>query len=293
MSRTRQQLVEPIPAPLADAVAATMGVYRTNAPKADTPAQKSPLRYPGGKTRAVKEIIKYFPPDLERVCSPFLGGGSIELELAHRGVQVFGYDIFKPLTVFWQELLTEPHKLAALVRKYRPLTSSKFYSLQLGFGDIKDKREMAAVFFVLNRASFSGTTLSGGMSPGHTRFTKAIIERLENFKAPNLHVANADFHVSLAKHKDDFLYLDPPYANGDGKEGLYGIKGDTHEDFDHEGLAAILNARKGWILSYNDKPKVRAWYKGHKMLTPSWAYGMNNDKKSNELLIFSHDFIEV
>lgn len=41
-----------------------------------------------------------------------------------------------------------------------------------------------------------------------------------------------------------------------------------------------------------DKPKVRAWYKGHKMLTPSWAYGMNNDKKSNELLIFSKDFKE-
>lgn len=290
MTRTRQQLVEPIHAPLTDAVAATLGAHNTNTAKEITPAQKSPLRYPGGKTRGVKEIIKYFPPELTRVCSPFLGGGSIELELAHRGIQVFGYDIFNPLVVFWQELLSEPHKLAEIVRKYFPLTASKFYSLQVGFGNIKNKREMAAVFFVLNRASFSGTTLSGGMSPGHTRFTKAIIERLENFKEPNLHVENADFKVSLAKHKDDFLYLDPPYANG---EKLYGNKGDTHEDFDHEGLAAILNARDGWILSYNDKPKVRRWYEGHKILSPSWSYGMSNDKKSNELLIFSKDFIEV
>ena len=255
-----------------------------------SPTPKSPLRYPGGKTRGVKEIIQYFPAGLTRVASPFLGGGSIELELAHRGIQVFGYDIFKPLIVFWQELLTEPRTLAAFVQKYHPLTPSKFYSLQIGFGDIKDKREMAAVFFVLNRASFSGTTLSGGISPGHTRFTEATIERLKDFKAPNLHISVADFHISLAKHKEDFLYLDPPYANG---EKLYGRKGDTHEDFDHEGLAAMLNSREGWILSYNDKPRVRAWYKGHKILTPSWSYGMSNDKKSNEILIFSKDFIQV
>ncbi len=289
--RPAKQRVQPIQGSLQEAVQATVGTRFSVVPKVpESPAPKSPLRYPGGKTRGVKEIIQYFPAGLTRVASPFLGGASIELELANRGIEVFGYDIFKPLVIFWQELLTEPHKLAALVRKYHPLTPSKFYSLQLGFGDIKDKREMAAIFFVLNRSSFSGTTLSGGMSPGHTRFTQTIIERLDNFKAPNLHVAIADFHVSLAKHKDDFLYLDPPYANG---EKLYGHKGDTHEDFDHEGLASILNSRDGWILSYNDKPKVRNWYKGHKMLTPSWSYGMSNDKKSNELLIFSKDFIKL
>jgi DNA adenine methylase len=66
---------------------------------------KSPLRYPGGKTRGVKEIIKYFPPGLNRLCSLFLGGGSIELELANKGVEIFGYDIFEPVVTFWQVLL--------------------------------------------------------------------------------------------------------------------------------------------------------------------------------------------
>jgi DNA adenine methylase len=256
-----------------------------------TPTLKSPLRYPGGKTRAVKEIIKYFPPDVDRVCSPFLGGGSIELELVSRGVEVFGYDIFEPVVDFWQVLLKNPKKLAQRVRKYYPLTRSKFYDLQSTFSNVKTQEERAAIFFVLNRASFSGTTLSGGMSPDHPRFTPTAIAALERFEVEHFHVQKMDFKLSLEKHRYDFLYLDPPYLLEN--PNLYGTKGDTHKGFDHLGLAEILTKRGGWILSYNDCPEVRKMYKGFNILTPQWAYGMNTDKKSNELLILSKDFIEL
>ena len=55
-------------------------------------ASLSPLRYPGGKTRAIKEIAsKYIIPNLskgQKVCSPFFGGGSIELHLADNGTKL-------------------------------------------------------------------------------------------------------------------------------------------------------------------------------------------------------------
>ncbi|MFP3015923.1 MAG: hypothetical protein ACEY3B_06610 [Wolbachia sp.] len=40
-----------------------------------------------------------------------------------------------------------------------------FYSLQKTFFTLRDRVEIAAAFFALNRSSFNGTTLSGGMSP--------------------------------------------------------------------------------------------------------------------------------
>lgn len=290
MTRPIEQTIKPINTPFKNVVFATVkNPYGFQAIQS-IPALKSPLRYPGGKTRGAKEILKYFPPMLDRVCSPFFGGGSIELELANKGVEVFGYDVFEPLTTFWQVLLDNPEELMESVKKYYPLTNSKFYSLQAEYMNIKDKKERATVFFVLNRASFSGTTLSGGMSPGHPRFTPAIIEKLAAFKINNLTVENADFHNSLAKHTKDFLYLDPPYANG-GK--LYGERGDTHESFDHKGLAEIITKRKGWILSYNDCQAVRELYGDFKKINLKWAYGMNTDKKSNELLILSKDFISL
>lgn len=92
----------------------------------------------------------------------------------------------------------------------------------------------------------------------------------------------ADYKVALDKHSDKFLYLDPPYANG-GK--LYGTRGDMHDGFQHEELAEILRSRTKWLLSYNDCKQVRALYSGYETIVPEWAYGMNNERKSSEVLI--------
>lgn len=252
--------------------------------------QKSPLRYPGGKSRAAKKIIKIIPNDINTICSPFFGGGSIELACAAQGIQVYGYDNFTPLVDFWQELRSNPQRLAKIVKTYYPLTRNRFYSLQKEFKNISDSVERAAAFYALNRASFSGTTLSGGMSPNHPRFTEKNIEYITNFNSNLLNVKQADFEESITNHDDDFLYLDPPYANGGA---LYGIGGNMHKDFDHARLANMLKKRLGWLLSYNDCDTIRDLYSGYKMTTPEWAYGMNSNKKSKELLIFSQDFMRV
>lgn len=252
---------------------------------------KSPLRYPGGKSRAVPQIInEYIPRGLPTLCSPFIGGGSIELALASRGTKVYAYDVFAPLVRFWQMLLKDAPHLAQVVRKYEKMTPTMFYNLQKTFFNLKDRTEIAAAFFALNRSSFSGTTLSGGMSPGHPRFTESSIERLENFKIKNLSVKLADFKKSIPKHDNDFLYCDPPYLID---QKLYGKKGDQHVDFDHNGLAKLLTARDGWVLSYNDCKEIRDMYEGHHIITPEWTYGMGNSKKSNEVLILSKDFRKV
>ena len=251
---------------------------------------RSPLRYPGGKSRAVQQIVGLFPPELETLASPFLGGGSVELACAARGIRVHGYDGFEPLVNFWQVAIEDAVTLAKLVYEYHPLNRTRFYALQKRYFTLSDRLERAATFFVLNRSSYSGTTLSGGMSPGHPRFTDSAIRRLANMRVSNLSVEHADFKDSLSWHEDDFLYLDPPYANG---EHLYGNRGDMHNGFDHEGLADILNNRMGWVLSYNDCEMVRDLYPDNTFLTPEWIYGMSKDKTSNEVLILSKEFVRT
>jgi len=247
---------------------------------------KSPLRYPGGKNRAVKHILPFIPDTTEHLCSPFFGGGSIELACTARGMSVKGYDLFSPLVDFWQCLLENPKQLADRVEKYHPLERKQFYSLQKRYVTLKDSMERAAVFYVLNRSSFSGVTLSGGMSTGHPRFTKSSIERLRNFAVSNFTVQNADYRQSITENKDAFLYLDPPYLNG---QKLYGVKGDTHEGFDHETLRKLLDQRGRWILSYNDCPTIRKWYADYQILKADWQYGMGSSKESNEIVVLSHD----
>lgn len=210
----------------------------------------------------------------------------MELSLAAKGVKIYGYDIFTPLVEFWQSALKQPKVLAEEVEKYYPLAKEDFYTLQQTHTSLKTKLQRAAAYYVLNRSSFSGATLSGGMSPGHPRFTRTAIERLRSFYNPGIVVAKADFKESLSKHAADFAYLDPPYLI---KNALYGKKGDAHKDFDHEGLADILQKRDKWILSYNDCEAIRKIYRRFKMITPGWKYGMSKDKSSKELLILSKD----
>ncbi len=247
---------------------------------------KSPLRYPGGKSRAVPLIVPWIPAGTKTLFSPFFGGGSVELAAASCGVEVKGYDAFGPLVNFWQHALTNPAALAERVAKEHPLSKKRFYELRRN--NLAGPHG-AATFFALNRASFSGTTLSGGMGQGD-RFTPSSIEKLRRFSCPGVTVGHASFEESLTANPNDFAYLDPPYLIS---SMLYGNRGDTHKGFDHAALAACLRGHdSSWLLSYNDCPEVRALYRGHAMLTPAWTYGMGKSHRSSELLILSHDLAQ-
>lgn len=46
---------------------------------------KSPLRYPGGKSKAVNSILPFIPKDTKKICSPFLGGGIFRTSMYFNG----------------------------------------------------------------------------------------------------------------------------------------------------------------------------------------------------------------
>jgi len=286
VARKVEKYIEPIEAPFEVIVARLVnGHPQGEFIRIPKNYPKSPLRYPGGKNRAINAIYSCIPENETKLCSPFLGGASIELACTPR-MEVRGYDVFGPLVDFWQELTENPNRLADRVAKYYPLSRTKFYNLQKRYMSLNSKLERAAAFYVLNRSSYSGTTLSGGMSPGHPRFTESSIERLRKFRANNFTVECADFRDAIARNDDAFLYLDPPYMNG---QGLYGVKGDTHKGFDHQSLADILHQRDRWVMSYNDSETIRKLYDGYPILSVEWIYGMSKDKQSNEVLVLSRD----
>ena len=86
---------------------------------------KTPLRYPGGKSRAIDVIMPHIRSlDCGELCSPFLGGGSIELKCAEEGMVVHGYDIFQPLVWFWEVLLSDPEKIVEGINEDRELVKN-------------------------------------------------------------------------------------------------------------------------------------------------------------------------
>jgi DNA adenine methylase len=245
---------------------------------------KSLLRYPGGKSRAVKHLLPYFPAGVDFVLSPFLGGASVELALCDRGIKVYGYDAFQPLITFWSRLQMEALTLAEEVAAFYPLPKEFFYDLQVRHENTAEYHQ-SVLFYVLNRSSFDGTTLSGGCSKPGARFNEKSIQRLRDWKfLPNFLPLHGTFATSLNAHPDAFVFADPPYLI---KSQLYGDRGDLHRGFDHQHLFQMLREREGWILCYNDCPEIREMYGDYDLVTPEWSYGMGKQKQSRELLILN------
>ena len=66
---------------------------------------------------------------------------------------------------------------------------------------LEDPLEQATFFFILNRTSFSGSTLSGGFSQESAikRFTQSSIQRIEDLSLEKVQFFNQDFETFLKK----------------------------------------------------------------------------------------------
>ena len=255
---------------------------------------KTPLRYPGGKSRAVKHILPHIPEDIDRLCSPFFGGGSVELAVASRGTEVRGYDKMKQLVWFWMALCENNERLADEVETLREqyvirngdtvtgCSKDSFwrYREELKTDSFMFSYERAAKYYAINRSSFSGATFSGGYSEkaSYARFTDSSVQRLRDFKAKNFRVDYADFEDAMDYHPKAFLYLDPPYMLKTTPNVLYGTNGNLHESFDHERLHRLLVKRTGWVMSYNNCDIIKDMYADYEIIEADWAYGMKNVK---------------
>ena len=251
---------------------------------------KSPLRYPGGKTRACKtldEIINEKGFDKSVVISPFFGGGSFEFFLCNKyGSKLIVNDKFKPLISFWKSVQTRKVELCSELRKLLNVVSKSIFStMRDTIMEDTDDFIQGYKYFVINRCSFSGATLSGGFSTESSkkRFTESSIKRTEDLNLNDVEFHNLDFETFL-KGKKGLIFLDPPYYLNENSN-LYGKNGDMHENFNHEKLFQVLKKRKNWILTYNNCDYIRDLYKNYEIREVKWSYGMNASKESSEIVI--------
>jgi DNA adenine methylase len=188
----------------------------------------APIRYPGGKSYAVGYIVELLPDDVERVVSPFIGGGSVEVALAKElGIKVVAFDIFDILVSFWQVLLNPQEKLRMLSILEGLLPDRETYEdvkerlkrhwrfTQYGEGTIgsviQDRVELAAYFVYNYQLSYGPGFLGWPSSVYLNREAyRRMLDKLAEFEAPGLEVHVGDFREVLPKYRDDFLYLDPP-----------------------------------------------------------------------------------
>jgi len=274
---------------------------------------KTPLRYPGGKSRAVKYLIPRMPKDIVEYREPFLGGGSVAIAFTkeYPDIPVWVNDLYEPLATFWQQIQLDGTKLknelVQLKERYCDPTSANVLFLQAKEYLNEDIRKTepfhrAVSFYIINKCSFSGLTESSSFSKqaSESNFSMRGIEKLPDYslmiKKWKITCGPYWDMMSVPAPVNAFWFLDPPY---DIKDNLYGKKGALHKGFDHQefhGWMTQGNVKDRWMITYNTNETLVDWYKDYQQTKWDLTYTMrsvgdymNEQKDRAELLITNYD----
>ena len=275
----------------------------------------SPLRYAGGKSKAIGLILKHLPKLKEKtIVSPFFGGGSFEIVLSKElGYKIIGYDIFSFLTNFWNEVIHNNESLIKELKKLIPdkenYTKNRHILLNywnkvkpedLNYNTknhinlseeeksiIDNNKTKQAAYYYYNMQLSYGPMFLGWPSSVYLKKNKYenIIKKLENINLGNIEVKCEIFENVIKKHSNDFLFLDPPYFLGKDSKMFKGMYPNCnfaihHNNFNHELMRDLLKKHKGgFFITYNDCPTIRKWYSEFKQVYPQWQYTYGQGEK--------------
>ncbi|GAB4206090.1 MAG: DNA adenine methylase [Bacteroidia bacterium] len=250
---------------------------------------KSPLRYPGGKSKAIKFIAPLIP-SFDEYREPFVGGGSVFIYLKQKfpDKKFWINDIYENLFLFWYYVKHNPTELCNQIQIWRNKfqDGKNLHKFLLENISLFNNIQKAAAFFVFNRITFSGTTESGGFSDAafHKRFTPSSVKRIQELSPimENVTITNFDYQkVVEEKGENVFIFLDPPYYSAT-KSALYGKKGELHKSFDHERFANVLkNIQHKWLITYDNSDYIKDLFSFAYIKEWNLTYGMRNVGKSS------------
>ena len=277
---------------------------------------KTPLRYPGGKSRACTKMGQFFPDLREYVeyREPFLGGGSVAIHVSklYPHLKIVVNDLYEPLMNFWSNLQMFGTDLYTELKNLK-IAHCNQDSARCLFAEMKDAindktktdLDRAVAFYVVNKCSFSGLTESSSFSAqaSDSNFSMRGIEKLLEYQEiiSHWHINQYSYEYCFRENVHDglFMYLDPPY---DIKDNLYGKKGAMHKSFDHDKFAADCEEHNNinMLISYNSDQLVKDRFKNWKASEFKLTYTMRSvgeymrdQQERKELLLFNYELPEV
>ena len=266
--------------------------------------QRSPFRYPGGKTWLVPTARKWFSManDKAELIEVFAGGGIIGLTAAaeHYFSKVTMVELDSDVAAVWQTIFSESD-VTWLVDRIK--------NFELNVDNVKEAisladtgtKERAFSTIIRNRTNHGGILAKGsgmiksgeaGKGLSSRWYPETIIHRIED--AHNLrdciNFMQMDAFKVLEQRKNEknaFFFIDPPYTVAGRR--LYNLF-----NVDHRKIFEIASQIKGhFLLTYDDAEEVRSWADEFGLFYRTIPMQTTHLIKKNELLISDNfDWLE-
>ncbi|MDD2708848.1 MAG: DNA adenine methylase [Verrucomicrobiae bacterium] len=236
------------------------------------------IKWTGSKRAQALRIVDLFP-SFDRYFEPFLGGGAL---LYFAGPHAsFAGDIYKPLVDFWKQVQTAPGQIIhSYEREWRKLQAGPpghFYKVRERFNRAPNPFDLCfltrtcvnGIIRFNDKGHFNNSfhLSRRGMSPD--RFAAAVKDWGEKLRHVTFHCGDYEETLSGIR-KNDFAYLDPPYA---GSRNRYVKNLDQNRLF--KVLDRLSTRGTKWALSFDgtrDRVDLRtelppSLYKRHFLLS--------------------------
>jgi len=260
------------------------------------------LKWVGGKTQIIEEVLASFPKEINNYYEPFLGGGSVLLGfLSHTDFKgkVYASDInpntialYKFIqnhcTMFIAELKKivdvynnikgkDVNRKATTMEEALTSQESYYYYMRSRFNGMASKTtiEASAVLLFLNKTCFRGVYREGplGFNVPFGHYDSPAIYDEEHLKDISKLIQNVEFRCCSFEHaltnltEKDFVYLDPPYAPINANSFVSYVSEGFSLD-NHEKLFKICKEMKNkFVMSNAEVELVKASFPGPQYTT--------------------------
>lgn len=245
-------------------------------PNATSPALKPPIKWTGGKSRIINEILPRLPPG-RRLIEPFVGGASVFLASRYDAYLLGDsnrhlIDLYSLIVARFDELIVATSRY--FTEEYR--SKERYLEVRGAFNREQDPLERSAQFLYLNRFGFNGLcryNRSGEFNVPYgnpARVPRLPVERLAAFREKALQasfVAGDFIGVMQQAAPGDVVYCDPPYLDRDSAGKSFTGYGASGFGFDRqEELASMARTLAGKgipvLISNHDCEAARTLYEG-------------------------------
>lgn len=191
------------------------------------------IKWTGSKRYQAEDIVKYFPKEIDTYYEPFIGGGSVFRQLLDNKHKINKYicsDINQDLINLWNVIKNNPQQLfheylqrwETLKQKEGDQKKEYFYKIRNNYNYSKNVFD----FYFLTRTCLNGLIRYNSKNQFNSAFhygrdgiipekLKRIIYDWHNKIKSNNIIFTCKPYNEIIPKEDDFMYLDPPYANTD------------------------------------------------------------------------------
>jgi DNA adenine methylase len=260
----------------------------------DIKYQKPFLKWVGGKTQIIDNIVAFIPKEINNYHEPFLGGGSVLFAVLtlqkHEKIiiknKIYACDSNKRLINLYKHIQQTPDELYNILQSYfkiydsltgtlvnkkpnnieeaKTSKESYYYFIRNKFNNIDvNTLESSALFLFINKLCFRGMYREGpngyNVPFGHYKTYKNITrDELKNISLliKNVEFIHCDFQESIKRALDkDFIYLDPPYVPEKSKSFVE-YTNDKFSKETHEALFALIKQLPCKFVLSNSKVEL-------------------------------------